>query len=285
MTQPTTKGERFSHLYIERVAPIPDSVRVRVRLAQFLNEYGYDHCQTFRAMLIKELGVALPTKASGGSWIAMFFKDAEVRDVLDAVTIMYSTFQERNKWGPEIPKEWKKFVDRVFKEGNLAYTVDDECGVHPLVDREFERNIATAIAGLGAARYEAARTAFEASERKLEQTPADTKGAIRDTFEAAETLTKLIIGSGKALTASFVKGELEPRLQKLYSVDPVATMVAARMAQSFADWVDAAHPYRHGQNSEEPVRPPEELAVLLVSQGASFVRWLVDLDQQLSAST
>jgi hypothetical protein len=75
---------------------------------------------------------------------------------------------------------------------------------------------------------------------------------------------------------------MEPRVQKLYAADPVATMAGARLAQSFADWVDAAHPYRHGQKSEEPVEPPEELAVLLVSQGASFVRWLVDLDQQLN---
>lgn len=91
-----------------------------------------------------------------------------------------------------VANQWRQFVGRVFKESNVAYTVDDKGGVHPLVDQEFARNIATAIAGLGLPRYEMARRAFEAADTKLKQLRLDAKGAIRDTFEAAETLTKLI---------------------------------------------------------------------------------------------
>jgi hypothetical protein len=176
---------------------------------------------------------------------------------------------------------WRDFVRDALREENVAYTVDDECGIHPLVDLEFERNIASAIAGLGTARYNGARAALEAAKVKFEQPMPDTKGAIRDVFEAAENLTKLISASGKSLDSGFIKAELEPRIQRLYANDPVAKRSGAKAAQSFADWVDAAHPYRHGHGVEEPIAPPLELAVLLISQGASFIRWLVDLDQRL----
>jgi len=46
----------------------------------------------------------------------------------------------------------------------------------------------------------------------------------------------------------------------------------------FADWVDAVHNYRHGQGLPEPVAPPIDLTVYMLSSGASFLRWLVTID-------
>ena len=276
--------KRFSQLYIERGAPLPDSPKFRVRLAQYLGEYGYDHCNQLAGELTKELGIESSTRAVGAAALAGILKSADVHDVLDSVTVIYDYFG-RATYDPAQSTYWMEFVRRVFVEVNLAYVVDDSCVVHPLIDREFSRNIASAIASLGIPRYEGARHAFEAAEAKLEQTPADFKGAIRDTFEAAETLTKLISASGKALTSGFVRSELELRVQRLYKADAVATAVGTRLCQSFGDWCDAAHPSRHGQKVEDPVSPPDELAVLLVSQGASFVRWLVDLDVQTNESS
>lgn len=150
------------------------------------------------------------------------------------------------------------------------------------MDEEFERNRVSTLKCVESPRYSGVRAAFQAAHGKLEQLPPDTKGSIRDSFEAAETLTKLISGSGKALDAGFVRSELEPRVQRLYANDAVAQRSSAKAAQSFADWIDAAHPYRHGHEAEEPIAPPLELTVLLVSQGASFIRWLVDLDFKLT---
>lgn len=115
----------------------------------------------------------------------------DLHDVLDAITLIHYKMIERYH-DRGVANQWRQFVGRVFKESNVAYTVDDKGGVHPLVDQEFARNIATAIAGLGLPRYEMARRAFEAADTKLKQLRLDAKGAIRDTFEAAETLTKLI---------------------------------------------------------------------------------------------
>ena len=279
MTQVPKKGELYSNLYIERGTPLPDSARVRVRLGNYFSDFDYKTLVQFCDAITRELGVEMPQASRYLERIKLFFKTAQVRDVLSAPTLIYRGLDQMH-YDSDSANHWRDFVSRVLKEENLRYAVDDKCGIHPQVDREFDRNIATAIAGLGSKRYEAARKAFEVAQAELDQTPADTKGAIRNTFEALETLTKLIDDSGKALTSRFVQAELEPRVQRLYSSDVVAKMVSTRMAQSFADWIDAAHPYRHGHNAEEPVRPPDELAILLVSQGASFVRWLVDFDTQ-----
>jgi hypothetical protein len=179
---------------------------------------------------------------------------------------------------------WSEFVKRVFLEENLAYKLDDLGGVHPLRDIEYEHNVAATIAGLNDARYAGVRTAFEAARGKLDRISPDTKGAIRDAFEAAETLTKLITATGKALDAGFVRAEVQTRVQRLYQKDSVAARTGASVVEGFADWVNAAHPYRHGHEAEMPVHPPLELAILLVSQAASFIRWLADVDQQSKPS-
>ena len=288
MTEPVQKGQLFSHLYIERGAALVDSDKFRARIGQYAESEFVREAMWLRAEIIKEVGViAFPSAHTWEAGLNAFFRTGETVDVLNAITVIcayYARQQHYNSSAAHKIEQWISFVRRALREENVAYTIDEKGGIHPLVDKEFGRNIATAITGLGLNRYDAARKAFEAAKAKLEQTPPDTKGAIRDTFEAAETLTKLISGSGKALTGAFVKAELEPRVQKLYGKDAFATMAGARLTQSFADWVDAAHTYRHGQKSEEPVQPPQELAVLLVSQGASFVRWLADLDRQVNSS-
>ena len=56
------------------------------------------------------------------------------------------------------------------------------------------------------------------------------------------------------------------------------------LVDALADWINAAHFYRHGQGSEEPVQPPLELAIAMVSSGGSFLRWIADLDAKRSAA-
>jgi hypothetical protein len=212
-----------------------------------------------------------------------------MRDALSAITIIYKELWEyqhdplTNGWRlrpGSAASQWQEFVARALRDENLAYTLDDQCGVHPLVDVEFERNSAATVRSLGEARYAAVRTAFEAGKSKLDALPQDRKGAIRDLFEAVETLTKLVSNSGKALDSGFVRGEIQRIVARLHAEDAVARRSGGAMCLSLADWVDAAHPYRHGQQVEEPVEPPEELTVLIFSQGAAFIRWLVDIDQQ-----
>ena len=52
------------------------------------------------------------------------------------------------------------------------------------------------------------------------------------------------------------------------------------LINSMADWVDALHNYRHGQASDEPIAPSEELTIHIISTGSSYIRWLSQFDQK-----
>ena len=268
---------------------MPDSARFRVRLSQYYWDFLHEnYAKTIRSAIPREIGATVPYIANVGFSVAAFFEQAVTADVLSAITLVHRNlltvdYRIGAAANTQASNAWLAFVRRVFQEENLAYTLDAECGVHPLADVQFERNIATTIAGLGEARYAAVRTAIEAMEAKFGQMPPDTKGAIRDAFEAAETLTKVITNSGKALDYNFVMNEILSRIHKIYDSDSTAHRCGGEAAKSFANWVNAAHCYRHGQKTEEPIAPPGELAILLVSQAASYIRWLVDLDRQLSS--
>ncbi|MFX5689069.1 hypothetical protein ABTD94_21875, partial [Acinetobacter baumannii] len=65
--------------------------------------------------------------------------------------------------------------------------------------------------------------------------------------------------------------------------DATAMRAANKQLASFRDWIDSSHNYRHEQGSEEPVQPPIDLAILAISNGTAFLRWLIHLDQANSA--
>jgi hypothetical protein len=88
---------------------------------------------------------------------------------------------------------------------------------------------------------------------------------------------KLMFEKSTRLTAKEA-GKLEPLLQRAHATDKVATGAAVKLLSAFKDWIDAAHFYRHEAGQQEPVQPPLTLAVQMVSVGASFIRWLAELD-------
>jgi hypothetical protein len=278
---PAATGELYSLQYIERGKPTPDSARFRARLAQFTMTELSERAFELRAEIILETGAPFGFAPNWPIAVQDFINKGELVDVLNSITVIYRYLHKRSLAG--IAERWRLFVQRALKEEGVAYTIDAKGGMHPLIDVEFSRNVTSAIAGLSSdSRYGAARTAFAAAEEKFRQVKPDTKGAIRDVFEAAETLTKLISKSGKGLDSGFVRTVLEPEIRKRYT-EAVAQRSILKSAQSFADWIDSVHPYRHGHEAEEPIAPPMELAVLIVSQGASFIRWLVELDAVLTA--
>jgi hypothetical protein len=61
--------------------------------------------------------------------------------------------------------------------------------------------------------------------------------------------------------------------------DSVMTSTIDKLINSMADWVDALHNYRHGQVSDEPIAPNEELTIHIISTGSSYIRWLSQFDQ------
>jgi hypothetical protein len=66
-------------------------------------------------------------------------------------------------------------VRQIFAEEHLAYEIDDAGGVRPRVDREFQSNIASALAGLQSQRYQNVRELFENALRNLNSGPPNSR--------------------------------------------------------------------------------------------------------------
>jgi hypothetical protein len=77
------QGQRFSQLYLERGAPGQDSVRMRRRIAALVRNFQPDGLMN---IIETELGIDVPTGYEHIKWEA-FFADAELKDVLDTVTL------------------------------------------------------------------------------------------------------------------------------------------------------------------------------------------------------
>jgi hypothetical protein len=83
-------GERFDHVYVERGKPIDDSERLRRRMhAAFRDLNLLDSAKgLIGSRLEAELGIDMPTGWAGYIF-EQFFVDAELRDVLSGVTIIW----------------------------------------------------------------------------------------------------------------------------------------------------------------------------------------------------
>ena len=99
-------------------------------------------------------------------------------------------------------------------------------------------------------------------------------------FESVEILARLMVQSTKNLNKWVVQNPLKEIAQKKYTHDEIALKTINGIFDGLGEWVDALHNYRHGQGKEEPVTPPLEFAVYVLSSGASLLRWLIELDEQ-----
>ncbi|MGO4509005.1 hypothetical protein AB4Z51_18500 [Bradyrhizobium sp. 2TAF36] len=267
---------RYSQLYIDQTAPLPDSARARHRLGKLMENVMPDgHTIHLSNFLESELGIKVGATYPF-HWLRLTEKCA-TRDLLDIVTLTARYLKLVSG-----ATRWLDETRRIFSEERLAYEIDETAVVHPAVDREFWRNRQATVAGLQMPRYANSRAAFERVSDELAADPPNGKDAWRATFTAVEGLFRLMFPSATQLNAGAVETLLAPVVQRQYANDPVALRAATKQLASLKDWVDASHNYRHEPGSEEPVQPPIDLAVLAISNGTSFLRWLIVLDQMSS---
>ena len=277
-TERIKEGELFSRNYLRPTEPVSDSAPFRSRLAGYVNALGHDTVSAFVANLRIEIGVSLPS-----AWprdIDPYFANASVRELLDSITILTRTLGDpRRDMGS---RQWVRFVRRALGEEALQYIIDDLGGMHRRVDATFEAETQATVAVLTDPRYAAVRAGFEKAQGELLANPPDTKDALQDLFEAAETLVKVLLGTNQSLHAGLVKKELRSAVDRAHNhADASARAFAGQLLEAFADWVNASHPYRHGQQTQEPFAPPFDLAVLHFSLGARYLRWLVQVEKAL----
>ena len=84
----------------------------------------------------------------------------------------------------------------------------------------------------------------------------------------------------KKLADRELNSSLKVWLQAEYVNDYPTDVVAMKTFASLGTGVTTAHFYRHQRGHPKPHQPPYDVAILMVSQGLAFVRWLVTIDQK-----
>lgn len=282
-------GVPFSRVYLESGAPKADSQRLRERLASYYDANLDDIDTPIVKILQQELGVPVPS-GIGGYMVPEFFRRASLPDFLSTITYVVHALEIAKRMGRGYHdydgsiKKWIKFVERAMREENVAYTVDSRGGVHFYVDKEFQRSRAAAVAVLGNSRYGAVLNQLNASHEALDKVPPATKDALQRIFESVETLFKLVCKDRgpSRLGSSEVERFLKPLLPQLYATGTDDGNVANQIAASLGNWANAIQAYRHGKEEEIREDPPLDLAIALVSEGATFLRWLAAIDARLN---
>jgi hypothetical protein len=268
-----SKGEFFSRAYIERGPPTRDSQAFRNRLTGYLEANHRDEFYAIASVAKQELGLVVDIRHGVHVYadVPDFVQTRPMPKVLDLITVIWRVLQPR--YGHT---NWREFVARAMRDENLGYSIDEIGGVHYLVDEEFERNRISVLRAVETPRYAAVRAAFESAHSYLDAQPPDTKACVRSMFEALEILARLMESGAQRLNRQLVE-KLKVSATWL-NADAVEVKALERIFDSFADWVDAMHMYRHGQAVEEPVAPSIEFAVYALSSGAATLRLLLGVD-------
>lgn len=120
-----------------------------------------------------------------------FLTNCDLPVFLDAITLIHRLVQRQ---GRNLNLQGsRERVERIFQVTNVAYRLDERCGVHPFVDSAFEAYRSAAIAGLGAGRYAAAREHVERADQAMLAVAPDYRQAIRSIFDSTETISIKII--------------------------------------------------------------------------------------------
>lgn len=270
-------GERFSLLYAQPGDLVPDSGRARRRLGALLGEAiaVLNHGTGLAGYLARNLGVPVPGNGEHPSHWHQFIRDCNTADFLDTVTIVYRyLFWHLNE---SAANWWRDAARQIFNEENLGYDIDDVGGLHPRVDREFQRNLQSAVAGFEAERHKRIRELLTISSANLCADPPNYKHSWRAILSAIEVLFGLMFPYCK-LTSDDIDCRLQPAIERAYAKDPAARKAALGMLTAFKAWVDVSQIYRHQPGGADTPHPPADLAILSIGSGVTLLRWLAGFD-------
>jgi hypothetical protein len=272
------EGEKFSLNYLERGEPTRDSNRFRNRIAAYYSDNLDNYKLDISNLIERETGANVPSIYRHGADIGGFIKNAELRDLLDGITLIHRVL--RNKERARDMDEWRNFVSRCMQEENVGYKLDDDCGVHYYIDEEFERNRFSTLAALESAGLNSVKASFEDAYKHMDADPMDTKASVRSMFEALEILTKQLVKT-KNLNKWVLENSLKELAKKHLASDQTEADVISEMFEGFGQWVNSIHKYRHGQKEIECVQPSEDLTIYILSSGTSFLRFLLKLREKI----
>lgn len=257
--------------------------KVRFRLHKLLRATFEVHplCEYLEA----EIGIKVQWVGNGGRHLEGYIEALSDLEVLHLVNVAarHAIGLDGNRAGNIRTRKqgaWVEGVRRIFQEENIAYRLDEMGGVHPLIDTAFTAEVEAVIEGLGRPRYHNVRIELEKGLKAIDQPQQDWKAAVRGTFYAAEGMFRLMFKElePERLVPKYVRTNLDPFGKAIEDKNEREAFLS--LVSIFQSWVGAAQEYRHEQGIEEPHQPPRDIALLLVSQGLSYLRWLVALDSR-----
>jgi chaperonin GroEL (HSP60 family) len=100
---------------------------------------------------------------------------------------------------------------------------------------------------------------------------------VRSSFEALESIARLITNTKATLSRNMIKEGVKPRLLAR-AIDKTEEKAVSEVVDGLAEIVNSIHNYRHGAVSEKPVASSLSYAVFILSSVASLLRWLAEID-------
>jgi hypothetical protein len=280
-------GGYFSRNYRTASAPSTDSTKARFRIAKYLEEYTAGDSGSFGRYIEKELGIKIVKiyQTAYVSWEEALLK-CSIVEFLDIVTAIAIFCPTRIITSDRVPvrHEFIPFVSRVLREEQLAYRIDEKGGVHPFVDATFTGQLSEILLNFSRFELTAARNHILDAESALLASQFDGRKAVRSIFDAVENLFKLICTGATQLNSSSIRDRLAPIVLSL-AADSHQKRFTGKILDSLADWVDAGHFYRHEPGKPEPTEPSSTLAILYVSSGLGFARWLGEIHSLQKANS
>ncbi|OHV15728.1 hypothetical protein BK022_16905 [Methylorubrum extorquens] len=128
-----------------------------------------------------------------------FFKQAELRDVLDCLSSTYAVLHSRADYRGAAT--WLKDITFIFNAQNVKYRIDVDGSVLLRVDEQFEADRVATLSGLDGQRYQGVRAEFDSAYHALAAEQPNGKQAIRGVFEACEVVFKLMFPGALRLAA------------------------------------------------------------------------------------
>lgn len=234
-------------------------------------------------LIERELGIDVVGHGIGGGYLnndALFMK-SQLSDLLDAITLIFRAFG--NNSASNRAEKFLAEVRRIFAETGMAFRIDDKGGVHPLIDEAFEANRALAVRGLAGPQFVAARSAIESIDDALAENPQNFLKAVRNTFDAVENIFKQSFKGVTHLSKSVIDSHLRGLNSKPNVVPADDKLSFEKQITAFTNWVDSVHVYRHASGKPDPAPPSEDHAILLISSGVAYARWLAAIFKRNTA--
>jgi hypothetical protein len=270
------KGQLYSRIYLQPTETVRDSARMRMRVLRAIERHipRTRRNEDFGLAVEGELGIEI---LSGGgynqpsiSWDRLVRRELLVSDLLNVLTLLWRNTDGRSR------DNFKNSITQIFAEEAIGFSVDEEMGFHPAFDKEFERSRSAIISILNEDWFRHEAAFVEKSETALLATPIDGRAAIQAVYDATENLFKRITGK-QNITNGHIRQELAAVAMQGIPQDGKSNIAVTKMLNGFENWTAACHVYRHAPGEAETAQPTEAVAILMVSHGYGFVRWLAEL--------